>query len=60
MERPTGKKEKTQTPQEEAGVQKGTPKEGRMSGKKRPNQRSTLAKKHSKEPSLSPDDEEHV
>ncbi|XP_028356480.1 zinc finger protein 41 homolog [Physeter macrocephalus] len=60
MEKPTGKKKKAQTPEEEVRVQKDTLKEDKASRKKKPNQRSTLAKKHSKEPSLSREDEEHM
>ncbi|XP_032465978.1 zinc finger protein 41 homolog [Phocoena sinus] len=60
MEKPTGKNKKAQTPEEEVHVQKDTPKEDKASRKKKPNQRPTLAKKHSKEPSLSREDEEHM
>uniref|UniRef100_H0XHR1 C2H2-type domain-containing protein n=2 Tax=Otolemur garnettii TaxID=30611 RepID=H0XHR1_OTOGA len=60
MEKPAGRKKKTQLLVEEADVQKDVPKEEKAVGGKKSNKRSTLARKHSKEPGLSPEDEEHI
>ena len=46
MEKPTGKKNKTRTPEAEVHVQKDTAKEEKASGKEQPNQSPTLAQKH--------------
>ncbi|GAB5584292.1 zinc finger protein 41 homolog [Prionailurus viverrinus] len=60
MEKPVGGR-KAQTPEEEVHSLKDTPKgEKASSGEERPSKRSTLAKKHGKEPSPSPEDEEHL
>ena len=55
MEKPTGKKNKTRTPEAEVHVQKDTAKEEKASGKEQPNQSPTLAQKHRKEARLSPE-----
>lgn len=60
MEKPTGKKNKTQTPEAEVHVQKDTAKEEKASGKEQPNQSPALAQKHRKEAHLSPENEEHM
>lgn len=60
MEKPTGQRKKTQSPEEDRGMQEDTAKEEKVCGAKRPNKRGALAKKPSKAPSLSPEDEEHI
>ncbi|KAM9689539.1 LOW QUALITY PROTEIN: zinc finger protein 41 homolog [Dama dama] len=60
MEKPTGKKNKSRTPEAEVHVQKDTAKEEKASGKEQPNQSPTLAQKHRKEAHLSPENEEHM
>uniref|UniRef100_A0A8C8YGI1 ZFP41 zinc finger protein n=1 Tax=Prolemur simus TaxID=1328070 RepID=A0A8C8YGI1_PROSS len=60
MEKPAGRRKKTQTPREKADVQKDALTEERASGGKKPNKRSAVARRHSKGPSLSPEDEEHI
>ena len=60
MEKPTGKKNKTRTPEAEVHVQKDTAKEEKASGKEQPNQSPTLAQKHRKEARLSPENEKHM
>ncbi|KAB0359779.1 hypothetical protein FD754_003935 [Muntiacus muntjak] len=60
MEKPTGKKNKTRTPEAQVHVQKDTAKEEKASGKEQPNQSPTLAQKHRKEAHLSPENEEHM
>ncbi|XP_077614378.1 zinc finger protein 41 homolog [Crocuta crocuta] len=60
MEKPLGKK-KAETPKEEVHLLKDPPKgERAASGEKKAGKRLTVAKKHSTEPSLSPEDEEHL
>ncbi|XP_066235776.1 zinc finger protein 41 homolog [Saccopteryx leptura] len=60
MEKPTGKKKKTQSPKEDAVVRRDAAEDEKVSGGRAPNRRSALAKGHSKEPSLSPEDEAHI
>ncbi|KAI5929514.1 zinc finger protein 41 homolog [Manis javanica] len=60
MEKPTGKVMKTQASKEEGDLQKDSPKGERASGNRKPSERSASAKKHRKEPGLSPEDEEHI
>ncbi|KAM7075312.1 zinc finger protein 41 homolog isoform 2-T8 [Molossus nigricans] len=60
MEKPTGKKKKIQSPKEDTVVQRDTTKDEKVSGGRGPSRRGTLARKHSKEPGLSPEDEAHI
>ncbi|KFO26821.1 zinc finger protein 41 homolog [Fukomys damarensis] len=60
MEKSAGRKKTTQAPKDEVVVQEATLKEEKASSGKRPNKRCTGARKHRKEPTLSPEDEAHL
>ncbi|XP_051045084.1 zinc finger protein 41 homolog isoform X1 [Phodopus roborovskii] len=60
MEKPAGRKKKTQAPKEEAGVQKATVKGEKAARVKKPTKRSARPRKPRKQTDLSPEDEAHI